>query len=62
LTSSASVISVIGSSSIMLGVSGTRNPVVAHIVLLARERGWPVLSSDAADLLAIDPTLHVEEI
>jgi hypothetical protein len=32
------------------------------VVLLARERSWPVLSSDAADLLAIDPTLIVERV
>ena len=31
-------------------------------MLLARERGWSVLSSDAGELRAIDPTLHVEEI
>ena len=46
----------------MLGTTRTRDPIDAHVVLLARERGWPVLSSDAADLRAIDPTLHVEEI
>jgi hypothetical protein len=46
----------------MLGAAGTRDPIDAHVVLLARERGWPVLSSDAADLRAIDPTLHVEEV
>jgi hypothetical protein len=46
----------------MLGAARTRDPIDAHVVLLARERGWPVLSSDAADLRAIDPTLHVEEI
>jgi len=47
---------------LMIGARRTRDPIDAHIVLLARERGWPVLSSDAADLLSIDPTLHVEEI
>jgi hypothetical protein len=46
----------------MLGTARTRDPIDAHVVLLARERGWPVLSSDAADLRAIDPTLQVEEI
>jgi hypothetical protein len=46
----------------MLGVSRTRDPIDAHIVLLARERGWSVLSADAAELRAIDPTLPVEEI
>ncbi len=46
----------------MLGASGTTDPVDAHVVFLARERGWPVLSSDPGDLLAIDPSLHVERI
>jgi hypothetical protein len=46
----------------MLGAARTRDPVDAHVVLLARERGWSVLSSDAAELSAIDPALHVEEI
>lgn len=34
----------------------------AHIVFLARERDWPVLSSDPSDLLAIDPGIAVERI
>jgi len=46
----------------MLGTSGASDPVDAHVVFLARERGWPVLTSDARDLLAIDPTLQVERI
>jgi hypothetical protein len=46
----------------MLGTSGTSDPVDAHIVLLARERDWPVLTSDARDLLAIDPTLQLERV
>ena len=46
----------------MLGESRTADPVDAHVVLLARERGWSVLTSDARDLLAIDPTLVVEGI
>jgi hypothetical protein len=46
----------------MLGESRTTDPVDAHVVFLARERGWSVLSSDAGDLLAIDPTLHVETV
>ena len=46
----------------MLGASRTRNPIDAHVVLLARQRGWSVLSSDVADLRAVDPTVHVEEI
>jgi hypothetical protein len=44
----------------MLGATGMSDPVDAHIVFLARERDWPVLTSDAGDLLAIDPKLDVE--
>jgi hypothetical protein len=47
---------------LMLGLSGVADPVDAHVVFLARERGWPVLTSDADDLLAIDPTLRIERI
>jgi predicted nucleic acid-binding protein len=46
----------------MLGATRTRDPIDAHVVLLARERGWPVLSSDPDDLRRIDPTLVVETI
>jgi hypothetical protein len=46
----------------MLGATRTRDPIDAHIVLLARERGWPVLSSDPEDLSAIDPGLTIQTI
>jgi hypothetical protein len=46
----------------MLGATRTRDPIDAHIVLLARERGWPVISSDPDDLLAIDPGLAIQAI
>src|SRR5580658_3183004 len=46
----------------MLGATRTRDPIDAHIVLLARERGWPVLSSDPEDLSAIDPGLTIQAI
>jgi hypothetical protein len=46
----------------MLGASGKHDPIDAHVVFLARERNWPVLTSDPADLRAIDPTLVVERI
>lgn len=46
----------------MLGQSGTDDPIDAHIVLLARERNWPVLTSDPDDLLAIDPLLDLERV
>jgi predicted nucleic acid-binding protein len=46
----------------ILGITHTRDPVDAHVVLLARERGWPVVTSDPDDLHAIDPALQVERI
>ena len=46
----------------MLGLTRTTDPVDAHIVLLARERGWPVLTSDPGDLRALDPALVVQSI
>jgi len=44
---------------LVLGITGTRDPIDAHVVLLARERGWPVLTSDPKDLTAIDPRVEV---
>jgi hypothetical protein len=46
----------------MLGNTRTKDPIDAHVVLLASERGWPVLTSDPDDLLAIDPTLVVHAV
>ena len=46
----------------MLGVTRTRDPIDAHVVLLARERGWAVISSDPDALLAIAPDLAIERI
>ena len=46
----------------MLGASRTADAVDAHVVYLARERAWPVLTSDPEDLLALDPTLRLERI
>lgn len=46
----------------ILGQTGSRDVVDAHVAFLARERGWPVLTSDPDDLLAIDPTLELEKI
>ena len=46
----------------MLGLTRTTDAIDAHIVLLARERGWSVLSSDGPDLLAIDPELSIQAI
>jgi hypothetical protein len=46
----------------MLAASDRSDPIDAHLVLLARDHGWPILSSDPGDLLAIDPTLVIERI
>jgi hypothetical protein len=46
----------------MPGAIGTSDAIDAHIVLLARERKWPVLTSDPDDLLAIDASLTVERV
>lgn len=46
----------------MLGASATSDPIDAHVVFLARERNWSVLTSDPSDLLALDPAVIVEEI
>jgi predicted nucleic acid-binding protein len=46
----------------MLGATRTSDPIDAHIALLARQRGWSVLTSDPDDLLAIDPKLKVERV
>jgi predicted nucleic acid-binding protein len=46
----------------MLALTGTSDPIDAHIAFLARERGWSVLTSDASDIAALDPTLHIERI
>lgn len=46
----------------LLGMAGTSDPVDAHVALIARTRGWPVLTSDRDDLHAIDRTLELYEI
>jgi hypothetical protein len=46
----------------MLGATRTADPVDAHVVLIARERDWPVLTSDPDDLRALDPGLDIERI
>ncbi len=46
----------------MLGATRTRDPVDAHVALLARERGWAIVSSDPRDLHAIDPDLVIEKV
>jgi hypothetical protein len=46
----------------MLGACGRKDPVDGHVVLLARERGWPVLTADEADLRAIDPSIELVRV
>jgi hypothetical protein len=46
----------------MLAATGTSDAIDAHVVLLAHARGWPVLSGDAHDLHAIDPSLEVHTV
>jgi hypothetical protein len=46
----------------MLGATGSADPIDAHVVFLARERGWPVLTSDPRDLRVLDPKLPIETI
>jgi hypothetical protein len=46
----------------MLGATGTKDPIDAHVVLLARARGWPILTTDPGDLRAIDPHVGIETI
>jgi len=47
---------------LMIGTARRPDPIDAHVVLLARQRQWPVLSADADDLLLLDPTLVIERI
>ena len=46
----------------VLGARGRSDPIDGHVVLLARERGWPILSSNPDDLRALDPSVEVETI
>ncbi len=46
----------------LLGMSGTSDPVDAHVALIARSRDWPVLTSDVGDLCAIDRSLELYDI
>ncbi len=47
---------------LMLKLTRTRDPIDAHIVYLAREYDWPILTSDPNDILSIDPTVTVEAL
>jgi hypothetical protein len=44
---------------LVLGLAGTSDPIDAHVVMLARERRWPVITSDPDDLRAIGPRLRI---
>ena len=46
----------------MLAATGMADAVDAHLALLARQRNWPVITSDPEDLRAIDPTLRLQTI
>jgi hypothetical protein len=46
----------------VLGMSGTNDPVDAHVALIARSRDWAVLTSDRGDLHGIDSTLRLFDI
>jgi len=46
----------------MLGATGAADAVDAHVALLARQRDWPVITSDPDDLLAIDSALRLQKI
>jgi len=46
----------------ILGMARTSDPVDAHVALIARTRGWPVLTSDRDDLYAIDRSLELYDI
>jgi hypothetical protein len=47
----------------MLGrAKGKADVVDAHIVFLARDRDWSIVTSDPRDLLALDETLSIERV
>jgi len=45
---------------VLCGRTGATDVIDASVVVCARERGHPVVSSDPGDLRAIDPSLRVE--
>lgn len=46
----------------MLGAVASADVVDAHVVLVARDRGWAVVTSDPDDLRRIDPTVTVRAV
>ncbi len=46
----------------LCGVTGTRDVIDAAVVLCARAHGHAILTSDAADLRRLDPTVPLEAV
>jgi hypothetical protein len=46
----------------LLAASGTADIADAHVVVCARRAGQPVVTSDAADLRRLDPTVPLVEL
>jgi hypothetical protein len=46
----------------MLRASGGSDLVAAHVAFLAREHGWPVLTSTPEAVRAVDPSVRIERI
>ena len=43
----------------LLAISGTTDPVDAHVVICARRAAQPIVTSDPGDLSALDPSLRL---
>lgn len=46
----------------LCGVTGTQDVIDASVVLCARARGLPVMTSDVADLRKLDPALVIHPV
>lgn len=46
----------------LCGVAGTTDVIDASVVLVARERGDTILTSDVADLIRLDPKARLEAV
>ncbi len=46
----------------MVGRAPRGDVIDAHVVFLARERDWTVLTSDPDDLLTLDPMVRIERV
>lgn len=47
---------------VICGLTGTSDVIDVSVVMCARERGHPVVTSDAGDLARIDPSLTLFEV